>query len=458
MEKTNETDFSSSLYNFLHDLPEQTLSRLYQSPSSCLAIFRLLPSLARHLILNLIWSNQSFNRNQLQLWSSSIKSKSKSDSSKNKLDTNLFKLIHLHLIHQDHLTLHSTFKENFQLALTGGGNHRSFGLPSNTSSDIDLNTLDQYAKQNWETILHFMVGSNWSKRPSQKIINLLSFSGLISSHNSKITSIGFQFLLDDINTQLWELLLQYLKMAEANDLDIVDVLSCLFMLGSLELGKEYSMMNLSETQIQVLNDLVDYGLVYLTRSNTFYPTRLATTLTSTAPPILSDQSDQSQSDQTGFLILETNYRTYAYTSNPLQIAILNLFITFKSRFPNLVVGSITRESIKSAFNNGIKANQIISYLEFHAHSQMKLIKPVLPNTVVDQIRLWELEKNRVRDQEGYLYEDFKSVSDYEIVINYSKQIDIILWENVELRKFFVSVNGHTALREFIKRRIMSNGN
>ncbi|EGG12949.1 uncharacterized protein MELLADRAFT_46475 [Melampsora larici-populina 98AG31] len=454
MEKKDQNEISSSLSEFLHDLPEQTLSRLYESPSSCLSIFRLLPSLARHLILNSLWSSiHSFNLTQLKLWSTSIKFESNQSS-----QSTLAKLIHLHLIHSSNLTLHPTFKQNFQLALTGGGDHKSFGLPCKTSSKVDLLTLDQYAKQNWETILHFMVGSNWSNRPSSKIITLLTFSGLISSQNSKITSVGFQFLLDDINTQLWELLLQYLKMAEANDLDIVDVLSCLFMLGSLELGKEYSMKNFSDTQVQVLNDLVDYGLVYLTQSKTFYPTRLVTTLTSTAPPIVSNPSDQSSSDPNEFLILETNYRIYAYTSNPLQIAILNLFISFKSRFPNLVIGSITRESIKMAFKNGIRADQIISYLEFHSHSQMKLLKPILPNTVVDQIRLWELEKNRVRDQEGYLYEDFKSVSDYEIVINYSKQIDIILWENPELKKFFVSLDGHTALREFIKRRIMSNGN
>lgn len=53
----------------------------------------------------------------------------------------------------------------------------------------------------------------------------------------QITSRGFQFLLEDVNTQLWDLLLQYLSLAESNDLDIVDVLACLFMLGSLELGK-----------------------------------------------------------------------------------------------------------------------------------------------------------------------------------------------------------------------------
>lgn len=60
-------------------------------------------------------------------------------------------------------------------------------------------------------------------------------------------------------------------------MDIVDVLACLFMLGSLELGQvrsfwhqksstltlrqQYSNEGLSATQDQVLSDLADYGLV-----------------------------------------------------------------------------------------------------------------------------------------------------------------------------------------------------
>lgn len=80
----------------------------------------------------------------------------------------------------------------------------------------------------------------------------------------------------------------------------------------------------------------------------------------------------------GFIILETNYRLYAYTGerymlishnptfeprainvdNPLQTAVLNLFATLKSRFPNLVVGSITRDSVKKALANGISADQV----------------------------------------------------------------------------------------------------
>jgi hypothetical protein len=46
------------------------------------------------------------------------------------------------------------------------------------------------------------------------------------------------------------------------------------------------------------------------------------------------------------------------TDNPLQTAVLNLFVALKYRFPNLVVGSITRESVKKALNSGISAGQV----------------------------------------------------------------------------------------------------
>lgn len=57
--------------------------------------------------------------------------------------------------------------------------------------------------------------------------------------------------------------------------------------------------------------------------------------------------------------------------NPLQIAVINLFVALKTRFPNMVVGQLTRESVKSALNKGITADQIISYFTAHAHPQMR---------------------------------------------------------------------------------------
>lgn len=42
------------------------------------------------------------------------------------------------------------------------------------------------------------------------------------------------------------------------------------------------------------------------------------------------------------------------------------------RFPNLVVGVLTRDSVRQALRGGITADQIISYLEQHAHPNVSL--------------------------------------------------------------------------------------
>jgi len=269
----------------------------------------------------------------------------------------------------------------------------------------------------------------------------------------QITSAGFQFLLHPPHAQLWDLLLQYLHMAEERQMDLVEVLTFFFMLSTMELGREYLTENLSQTQKAMLDDLRDYGLIWQRKpsSRRFSPSRLATTLTSSSP-LPSTSAGTASNSQQGFIVLETNYRVYAYTDNPLQTAVLNLFVSLKYRFPNLVVGSITRDSVRRALNNGISADQIISYLITHAHPQMRKFNPLLPVTVQDQIRLWELEKERLKSHEGYLYTAFASQADYELVLNYAKQLDIVLWENNAKRCFFGTLEGHSNIRNFIERR------
>ena len=78
----------------------------------------------------------------------------------------------------------------------------------------------------------------------------------------RITHSGFAFLLQDINAQIWTLLLQYLDHSATLQMDPVDVLHFLFMLGSLELGQDYSTSMLTDTQHIMLEDLRDYGIVF----------------------------------------------------------------------------------------------------------------------------------------------------------------------------------------------------
>lgn len=102
-----------------------------------------------------------------------------------------------------------------------------------------------------------------------------------------------------------------------------------------------------------------------------------TTIVNTNEPLnASTMADTEQADQ-GFIILETNYKIYAYTGkignheqmgdfslidayldSPLQIAVLNLFVQLQSRFRNMVTGLITRDSIRNALMKGITAEQV----------------------------------------------------------------------------------------------------
>jgi transcription initiation factor TFIIH subunit 4 len=232
--------------------------------------------------------------------------------------------------------------------------------------------------------------------------------------------------------------------------DSVEVLSFLFMLGSLELGRAYATETLSDTQHQMLTYLVDFGLVYIppSKSTEFFPTRLATTLTSDASALRSVSAGfnaaMSASDGTkGFIIIETNYRVYAYTNSPLQIAVLALFTRFNTRYPNMVSGRITRQSVYNAIAHGITSDQIITYLSTHAHPQ--LVKsaairggPVVPPTVVDQIRLWQIENERMKATSGFLFKDFDTQKEYEDCARYANEVGVLVYKVDAKRTFFVT--------------------
>ncbi|RKO95956.1 transcription factor Tfb2, partial [Caulochytrium protostelioides] len=351
------------------------------------------------------------------------------------------------------------FRQSLHNALTGSGDHASFGQES-TAPDKHLVTqamLDQYATERWEAVLHYLVGSPSGKR-KRAVTKLLEHSGLMARANLTITSKGFQFLLQDVNVQVWAFLLQYLQMSDELKMDLVEVLGFLFQLGSLRFGASYSVDTLTETQKHMLEDLKPLGIVYQRKkkSSRFYPTRLATTLTSKT--LLSSGADGDSAtghaaggqsltgEETGFIIVETNYRVYAYTSSALEIAVLSLFVNLKARFMNMVVGMITRDSVREALSKGISATQIIDYLTSQAHPELKKNNPVLPATVSDQIRLWEMEKERITPSHAWLYRDFARQDDYEATVAYAEAYNFVLWKNPTNRIIVVDARGQDQVR------------
>ena len=369
------------------------------------------------------------------------------------------------------------FAASLRQALTGTEQTQSFGVLSQLGDEsaVTVSDLDNYARRQWEGVLGYMVGNsglgihrdivNLSKGVKQ----LLQAGHLVEIRDRRveITQDGFAFVLQDVSTQVWHILILYVESSEAIGMDSVEVLSFIFLLSSLELGKSYQKQNLTSNQIRTLTDLADFGIVYQEHpdASRFYPTRLATTLTSDSSALSNSIAGSLTSSETGsgFIIMETNYRIYAYTSSPLQISLIALFSTLKYRFPNLITGKVTRQSIRRAVEMGITADQIISYLSTHAHPQMrkhnisKTANPqagvppsVLPPTVVDQIRLWQLERDRVKATPGFLFKDFVSLAEYEAPCRYAEEIGVLTWKSDRKRMFFVT--RHEQVAAFLRSR------
>ncbi|KAI1813451.1 transcription factor Tfb2 [Poronia punctata] len=492
----------SSLSEYLEQLPGTTFRRLYQQPSTTFAIFRrMLPHLAKTLVMAILYMPTPFLVSDLEIW---VK-----PSAKREKDQAISVLRSLHIVQRDAsptISLTPNFRNSLRLVLEGGGDHKSFGVPSAQPipPEIDVTFLDRYAQRKWDDILHFVVNSvgytvqgedRGAIGPKQSVKDLMIRGHLVERRGGggiNITQAGFTFLLQETNAQVWTLLLLWLESADAianakgadealrKDHDSVDMLSFFFLLASLELGRPYDTDALTEARRNMLPNLVDFGLVYVPPANVrqFFPTRLATTLTSsdTTPRGISagfraaaNRSSASEgndgiggaesSEEKSAILLETNFRMYAYVTSPLQIAVLGLFSDLKYRFRGLVSGHLTRNSIRRAIDMGITSDQVISYLATHAHEQMHRAaalsqKPLLPPVVVDQIRLWQLDTERMLAISGYLFKDFDDYKEYSEICNFADDIGVVSWRNDRKGMFFASKVDQ--IKDFMKTRKKAN--
>ncbi|OAA70643.1 Transcription factor Tfb2 [Cordyceps fumosorosea ARSEF 2679] len=453
------------LADYLEKLPGTTFRKLYQQPSTAFAIFRrMLPQLAKTFVMRMLYMPNPMSLADLDTWVKPEAKRTNATSAANpdrQKDQVLSTLRSLHIVQisapsrdkPQEVQLTANFRTSMRLALTGGGDHGSFGVPSSllVPPEIDLAFLDRHARRRWDDILHFVVSSvgfkstlstNSDSGPNKSVRDILVAGGLVDRRPNGsvgITQAGFTFLLQEANAQVWTLLLMWLEaLLEADRGAAVDVLSFLFVLASLELGRAYDTDALTEKRRDMLPALADFGLVYIPpqKRSMFFPTRLATTLTSGGG-------------------VETNYRLYAYTQSTLQIAVLALFARLTMRFPDMVAGRITRTSIRQAIQFGITADQIVAYLAAHAHEQMHRSaalanKPVLPPTVVDQIRLWQLENERMKTTSGFLFRDFDDPKEYHDTRRFAEEIGVLVWSNDKSGMFFASK--FEQIRDYLKSR------
>lgn len=444
-----------NLYDYLKSRPPQVLDKLYNHPTICLAVYRELPELARQYVIRILFVEQPVPQAVVASWGSQAFSKEHVYVSKVLSDLSVWQEAPIPggLLGW---ILSPTFKRNLKVALLGGG--KPWSMSSALEADNkarDVSYLDAYSQERWECVLHYMVGSQQQEGISVDAVRILLHAGLMKRDDDGscvITRQGFQFLLLDRQAQVWHFLLQYLDTVESRGLDLAECLTFLFQLSFSTLGKDYSTEGMSAGLLVFLQHLREFGLVYQRKrkAGRFYPTRLALNITSSqgaGTPVLEEDAPK------GNIIVETNYRVYAYTDSTLQVALLGLFTELIYRFPNVIVGILTRDSVRAALRSGITAEQIIGYLKQHIHPQMLHgdIKNPLPPTVVDQIKLWEMERNRLTYTDGVLYSQFLSQADFNVLKEYAQSNGHLIWCNKEKRTMVVNKAGHDDVKKFWKR-------
>ncbi|MCP9265991.1 TF2H4 [Dirofilaria immitis] len=193
----------------------------------------------------------------------------------------------------------------------------------------------------------------------------------------------------------------------------------------------------------------------------FFLTPLLNHLTSA---FYASETNIENRNQSGFVIVETNYRVYAYTDSSLQLAILSTFTEMLYRFNDMSVGVLSREAIRRAFQVGITASQIIAFLRTNAHpttltitTEYGGVMQSLPITVADQIRLWEDERRRLIFCNAAIYSSFESESEYLGLKEYVSSQAILLWYDDVQKLVVITEEGHESVKAWWKMKASKNG-
>lgn len=313
-----------------------------------------------------------------------------------------------------------------------------------------MEELAVYALEQWECFLLQLISSGQTEKQTSFSPSMMRIfqRGLLTQRDReapRLTESGFQFLLMDTNAQLWYIIREYISNCEERGVDQSDLIAFLLELSFHTTGEAYNINTLTDDQRSMMKDLADLGLVKLQqgrKESWFIPTKLATNLSLS----LTDSSARKE----GFVVVETNFRMYAYSTSRLHCEILRLFSRIEYQLPNLIVCAMTKESLYHAFENGITSDQIVSFLQQNAHPRVAERVPSVPENVTDQIRLWEGDLNRVEMTPSHLYDEFPSRDVYEAACEFARMYGGLLWEDAKTMRMVVKAEIHDQMRGHLR--------
>eukprot|EP00879_Flechtneria_rotunda_P023323 GHRR01024672.1.p1 GENE.GHRR01024672.1~~GHRR01024672.1.p1 ORF type:complete len:306 (+),score=114.27 GHRR01024672.1:880-1797(+) len=286
---------------------------------------------------------------------------------------------------------------------------------------------------------------------------LLQAAGLVIVHGRRheFTADGFRYLLKGTNEQVWVLLREYIKTAEqASGKELASTLSFLMQLSFRRVWQPYPLADLTPHEQEIASHMAQLGLVHTfvqDGAGYFCVTPLASSLCggSSSSAAAAGPAGIDNAHNAAYIIVETNFRVYAHTSDPLQRRVLSRLMRTDCLLPNLYVGTLTREVFLDALELGITAADVTTFLQQHAHPQVARRMPAVPENVQEQLVLWETETRRVVSEAATLYNKFEDDELFLASSTHAQSLGLMLWVDNITRSFAIKRLGHEAMRGFI---------
>jgi hypothetical protein len=266
-----------------------------------------------------------------------------------------------------------------------------------------------------------------------------------------ITGTGLNFILKPDANQAWTIALSILEQVSDSAEDTISLLNLFFALAYCVPGDAYKSNKLNNAQKICLKQLYSIGYIVEYQEGTedglYLPSHLIINMpfqlavNSKLNNILEDNNNtltgqdihntdnNSQKHQTRTtnvdylrIVVETNFKVYAYTPSVLEETLLRQFIKQEDRLPNLFVGRINQDQLLNAFRKGITPDQVVRFLEDHAHEK---VWKKIPVNVEDQIHLWYRERDLVVAEYVDVYTDFKDIEEYNDWTQFADENEIL---------------------------------
>nr|QDO16508.1 general transcription factor IIH subunit 4 [Crypthecodinium cohnii]USW07862.1 general transcription factor IIH subunit 4 [Crypthecodinium cohnii] len=351
--------------------------------------------------------------------------------------------------------------------------------PQRVSSpeEATLSALHNHAVKQWDSFLRWLTGSKDGGVVvplAKDVVVQLS----LQSHQGHLTSEGFRYVLNDRQTQLWKLVLCFLfSVKENRELHRGSLVFCIN-LAHKAVGDVVYRDTTSGRQTQRKGGLLEFvhflaeigvvkqeakDFVMTPAGAALFSTDVAAKLArSMAGDSGSGASVSSEAEQG--IVVESNFKVYAYTSGSHYVSLLKQFCRIITQLPNMVVGHLVADTVLQALAQGISIDNIIKFLETAAHPRaVKRARdgsPIVPANVKNQLEVWESSKQRAKTREAVLFEwsldEQDADTEFAAAVAAASSLNGLIFKGKGSRekpwRVAVDANGADVVRDIIRRK------